>query len=107
VGGRTAYLPSLEARDPKPNDKLLILEDTDNDGKADKQTVFADGLHLPVGFELAAEGVYVSQEENLVLLKDNDGDDRADEKIIVLSGSTIMTHTTPSVHSVPILRGLS
>jgi hypothetical protein len=70
----------------KPNDKLLILEDSNNDGKADKQTVFADGLHLPVGFELAPEGVYVSQEENLVLLKDNNGDDKADEKIIVLSG---------------------
>src|SRR5262249_23618385 len=33
------------------NDKLLILEDTDGDGKADKCTVFADGLHCPTGFE--------------------------------------------------------
>src|SRR5205814_1490796 len=29
------------------NDKLIILEDTDGDGKADKCTVFADGLHCP------------------------------------------------------------
>ncbi|HZH36019.1 MAG TPA: GDSL-type esterase/lipase family protein, partial [Flavisolibacter sp.] len=43
--------PHWRPGDPKPNDKLLILEDTDNDGKADKQIVFADGLHLPVGFE--------------------------------------------------------
>jgi putative membrane-bound dehydrogenase-like protein len=78
--------PHWKPGDPKPNDKLLILEDTNSDGKADKQTIFADGLHLPVGFELAPEGVYVSQEEDLVLLKDNDGDDKADEKIIVLSG---------------------
>ena len=37
----------------KPNDKLVILEDTDGDGRADKLTVFADGLYLPMGFELA------------------------------------------------------
>ena len=33
------------------NDKILIFEDTDGDGKADKQTVFADDLHCPTGFE--------------------------------------------------------
>ena len=39
--------PHYRPGDPKPDDKLLILEDTNSDGKADKQTVFADGLHLP------------------------------------------------------------
>jgi hypothetical protein len=39
------------------NDKLLVLEDTDGDGKADKQTVFADGLHNPTGFEFSNGGV--------------------------------------------------
>ncbi|HZF66388.1 MAG TPA: PVC-type heme-binding CxxCH protein, partial [Chitinophagaceae bacterium] len=78
--------PHWKPGESRPNDKLLILEDTNNDGKADKQTVFADGLHLPVGFEITAEGVYVSQEEDLVLLKDTNGDDKADEKLIVLSG---------------------
>ncbi|WP_297335408.1 PVC-type heme-binding CxxCH protein [Algoriphagus sp.] len=78
--------PHYKPGDPKPQDKLIILEDTDGDGKADKQTVFADNLHLPVGFELAAEGVYVSQLPNLVLLEDTDGDDRADQKTILLSG---------------------
>src|SRR5690606_6510658 len=78
--------PHWKPGDPKPTDKLLILEDTDNDGKADKQTIFADNLHLPMGFELAPEGVYVSQGTNLVLLTDTDGDDRADKKEILLSG---------------------
>jgi glucose/arabinose dehydrogenase/mono/diheme cytochrome c family protein len=78
--------PHWRPGDPKPNDKLLILEDTDGDGKADKQTTFADGLHIPVGFEFAPEGVYVSQGTNLILLTDTDGDDRADRKEIVLSG---------------------
>lgn len=78
--------PHYRPGDAKPDDKLLILEDTDGDGKADKQTVFADGLHIPVGFEFAPEGVYVSQGTNLILLTDTDGDDKADKKEIILSG---------------------
>jgi mono/diheme cytochrome c family protein/glucose/arabinose dehydrogenase len=78
--------PHYKPGDSKPNDKLIILEDTDADGKADKQVTYADGLHLPNGFEIAPEGVYVSQGTNFVLLTDTDGDDRADKKVILLSG---------------------
>ncbi len=85
VGVMPSY-PHYKAGDSKPNDKLLIFEDTDNDGKADKETVFADGLHLTIGFELAPEGVYLTQGTNFVLLKDTDGDDKADIKEIILSG---------------------
>ncbi len=76
------YVPGA----PRPDDKLLILEDTDADGSADKQTVWADGLHLPMGFEFAPEGVYLSQGINLVLLSDTDGDDKADVREIIFSG---------------------
>ncbi len=78
--------PHYKPGDAKPNDKILILEDTNNDGKADKQTVFVDGLHLPLGFEIAAEGVYVSQGTNLKLFTDTNGDDHADKVEILLSG---------------------
>lgn len=78
--------PHYKPGDPKPDDKLLIYEDTDNDGRADKETVFAEGLHLPIGFELAPEGVYLSQEPFLLLLKDTDGDDRADVTDYLLDG---------------------
>lgn len=78
--------PHYKPGDQKPNDKLIILEDTDHDGKADKQTVFADGLHLPLGFEITAEGVYLSQGTNFMLLKDTNGDGKADRKEILLSG---------------------
>ena len=78
--------PHYKPGDKRPNDKLIILEDTDADGKADKQIIFAEGLHLPVGFEIAPEGVYVSQGTNMVLLTDTDGDDKADTKEILLSG---------------------
>lgn len=78
--------PHYKPGDSRPNDKLLILEDTDNDGKADKQTVFADQLHLPIGFEFAPEGVYISQGTHLKLYTDTDGDDKADNVEIILSG---------------------
>ena len=83
-----------------PNDKLLIFEDTNADGKADKQTVFADQLHLPIGFELAPEGVYISQEPNLCLLVDDNHDDRADRMEIIMHGfDTHDTHHAISAYS--------
>ena len=75
------YLPGTPV-----NDKILILEDTDGDGKADKQTVFAEGLHLPTGFELGDGGAYVANQPNLLFLKDTDGDDVADVRTTVLHG---------------------
>ncbi|MHA8102244.1 PVC-type heme-binding CxxCH protein [Aquirufa nivalisilvae] len=78
--------PHYKPGDPKPNDKLLIYEDTNSDGKADREIVFADHLQLPVGFEITQEGVFVSQGTNLVLLKDTNGDDKADSKEIIYSG---------------------
>jgi hypothetical protein len=68
------------------NDRLVILEDTNSDGRADKSTVFADDLHIPLSFELGDGGVYVSEQPCLSFLKDNDGDDKADVHRIVLSG---------------------
>jgi len=78
--------PHYQPGDAKPDDKLLIFEDTNKDGKADKETVFADGLHLPTGFEFAPEGVYVAQGTHLILLSDTDGDDRADKEETIMSG---------------------
>lgn len=61
-----------------PDDKIVILEDTDGDGKADKCTIFARGLHVPTGFEFYNGGVIVAQQPDLVFLKDTNGDDKAD-----------------------------
>jgi len=68
------------------NDKVLILEDADGDGKAESTTVFADGLLIPTGIEPGDGGVYVANSTELVHFRDTDGDDKADSKRIVLSG---------------------
>jgi mono/diheme cytochrome c family protein/glucose/arabinose dehydrogenase len=78
--------PHYKPGDPKPNDKIIILEDTDGDNKADKQTIFVENLHIPAGFEISHDGVYISQGTNLKLYKDTDGDDKADYEEIILSG---------------------
>jgi putative heme-binding domain-containing protein len=70
----------------EPNDKLVILEDQDGDGRADKSTVFAENLHIPLSFELGHGGVFVSEQPTLTFLKDTNGDDKADERIQLLSG---------------------
>ncbi|GDX94160.1 hypothetical protein LBMAG46_41700 [Planctomycetia bacterium] len=70
----------------EPQDKLVILEDTDGDGRADVSKVFADNLHIPLSFEFGNGGVFVSEQPQLTFLKDVDGDDRADERQVVLSG---------------------
>jgi putative heme-binding domain-containing protein len=75
------YLPGSP-----PNDKLLILEDIDGDGTADKCTVFADGLYLPTGFEFGDGGVYVAAQPNLMFLKDSKGGDHADTREVILHG---------------------
>ena len=69
-----------------PNDKIIVLEDADHDGVAERSTVFADGLNIPTAMELGDGGVYVGQGRELLFLKDTDGDGRADTRRVVLSG---------------------
>jgi putative membrane-bound dehydrogenase-like protein len=78
-------------------DRLVICDDTDGDGRADKFTVFADKLSIPTGFTFARGGVIVLQAPHTLYLKDNDGDDVADERRILFTGwSTYDTHAGPS-----------
>ena len=83
-----ASIPTYPHQEPgaAPDDKLIILEDVDGDGRADKHTVFADGLYQPMGFELGDGGAYVAQPPDLLFLRDTDGDDVADERRILLHG---------------------
>ena len=70
----------------KLDDKILIFEDDNQDGKADRCKVFAGGLHQPTGFEIGNGGVYVAVQPDILFLKDEDGDDKADVSIRKLVG---------------------
>lgn len=84
VASSEAY-PMIEVGQAAP-DKILVLEDTTGDGKADTSTVFAEGLLIPTGVAPGNGGVYVAQSTDLLFLKDTDGDGRADSKERILSG---------------------
>jgi len=70
----------------KLDDKILIFEDHDGDGKSDECIVFADGLHQPTGFELGNGGAYVAEQPDILFLQDTDGDDKADMRVRKLFG---------------------
>jgi putative membrane-bound dehydrogenase-like protein len=70
----------------KPADYILVLEDTDGDGKADKSSRFAEGLTMVQGVEPGEGGVFVCDFDQIVHLRDTDGDGRADARRIVFSG---------------------
>ena len=70
----------------KANDKILILEDIDGDGKADKTTVFADGLLIPTGIEPGDGGAYVANSTELVHLSASKPGGKADRTRVMLSG---------------------
>ena len=69
-------------------DKIIVLEDTDGDGRADKSTDFAEGLLIPTAVIPAPAngGAYVGNSTELIHLTDTDGDGKADQTRIVLSG---------------------
>ncbi|HLJ95716.1 MAG TPA: PVC-type heme-binding CxxCH protein [Gemmataceae bacterium] len=70
----------------KANDKIIILEDRHQTGRADQTTVFADGLLIPTGVEPGDGGAYVANSTDLLHLADTKGTGRADRRRIVLSG---------------------
>ncbi|MGB0767360.1 MAG: PVC-type heme-binding CxxCH protein [Phycisphaeraceae bacterium] len=89
--GRLWVLCSPTYPHPYPGEvtdcRIIILDDTDNDGKADKCTVFARHMNIPTCFVVDGEGVvYVGQAPDLWKLTDTDGDDVADRKEMVYSG---------------------
>ena len=70
---------------PKPaapgrgRDKIIILEDTDGDGKADKFIPFVDSLNIPIGITTINNGAIAYSIPNVYKFIDKNGDGKADE----------------------------
>lgn len=67
-------------------DRVKILEDTDADGKADKFTVFMEGLNIPSGIAVGHGGVWVVNSPDILFVQDTDGDGKADTSEVVVTG---------------------
>jgi mono/diheme cytochrome c family protein/glucose/arabinose dehydrogenase len=79
------FVPDLAAPEPNmdPIGRVVVLEDTDNDGVMDKRTVFADGLVLARSLKVLDRGALVGEPPNVWLMRDSDGDLRMDTKEVV------------------------
>ncbi|MGE5192573.1 MAG: PVC-type heme-binding CxxCH protein [Deltaproteobacteria bacterium] len=84
--------------EPGPGrDRVKRLEDTDGDGRADKITVFADGLNIPSGIAVGYGGVWVANSPDILFLQDTDGDGKADKSEVVVTGfGRTDTHELPN-----------
>ncbi|HEX2852199.1 MAG TPA: PVC-type heme-binding CxxCH protein [Opitutaceae bacterium] len=93
--------PNYPNRTPtsREGDKIIILEDTDKDGRADKSTIYLDDLNCPTGFQFFKDGILLVQAPDLWFVRDTDGDGKADWKERVLMGldSADSHHTANSL----------
>ena len=83
------YRPAINGNPTKnEGDRILILEDTNGDGKSDKSTVFYQGpeLNSPLGIWVMGNKVIVSQSPYVWLFTDADGDGKADKKEVIFEG---------------------
>ncbi|MBL9116088.1 MAG: c-type cytochrome [Verrucomicrobiaceae bacterium] len=77
-------MPNMGAKIPR--DRVIILEDTDNNGEADKRTVFVEGLNLASAILCGDNGIYVGQQPHLIHFLDADQDDKPEQWRVVLTG---------------------
>ncbi|MBI5766508.1 MAG: HEAT repeat domain-containing protein [Verrucomicrobia bacterium] len=78
-------------------DKILILEDTDKDGRADKCTVWLDGLNCPTGFQFYKDGILLVQAPNLLYVRDVGGRGQIVERVLMGLDSADSHHTANSL----------
>ncbi len=78
------FMPNVDGKgEDAPVGRIVVLEDTDGDGRMDKSSVFLDGLVMPRAIALVRDGVLVAEPPKLWFCRDTNGDGKADEKIEV------------------------
>lgn len=70
----------------EPGGRVKMLEDTDQDGKYDRATVFLDKLPFPTGVKVWRDGILISAAPDVLFAKDTDQDGKADQVEKLFSG---------------------
>lgn len=65
---------------------IVLLEDTNGDGKYEKSTLYADDFKYPTALACWDGGLFVGDSPDLLYLKDDDGDGKADQRKVVFTG---------------------
>jgi putative membrane-bound dehydrogenase-like protein len=71
-----------------PEGKIRVLEDRDNDGRYERNTLFAEHLLFGNGLLPWRGGVVVTEAPSIVYLRDTDGDGKADQRQVLYEGFT-------------------
>lgn len=79
----TLEYPFPAPLDKKGRDSIVVLEDKDGDGEAEKATTFADGLNIPTGIYPYKNGVIAWSIPNIWYFEDTDGDGKADKRTVL------------------------
>ena len=79
-----AYTYPNRAKEGEGLDKIIILEDTDHDGRFDSRKNFAEGLNLISGLEVGFGGVWVGAAPYFMFIPDANEDDIPDSKPQIL-----------------------
>lgn len=102
----SGYMPDADGRgELDPVNRIVVLEDTNGDGRMDKRTVYMEGLVLPRTVKVLSDGVLVGEPPVLWHTRDRDGDGRMDEKVAVASDFSIR-ETNPEGGANALIWGL-
>ncbi|HET6541295.1 MAG TPA: PVC-type heme-binding CxxCH protein, partial [Chryseolinea sp.] len=96
------YDVAPEQRDAK-GDRIVVLEDTDHDGKADKRTIFYQGtdLLLPLGVMVLGDKIYVTCSPNVFVFTDANNDLVPERKDVLFTRMSKGEHSTHSMSPGP------
>ncbi len=77
------YLDKTQPAPKTPTGRVVVLEDTNGDGKMDQRTVYADNLNAPRAIGFVGDQVLIGDPPNLWVTRDRNGDGVMDEKISI------------------------
>ncbi len=78
------YMPDLDGTgEDLPVGRIVVLRDTDGDGRYDESKVFVDQLVLPRAITVVGDGVLVGAPPELIYYRDTDGDGKADQRTVI------------------------